>query len=137
MKRSIPSEAQDSLLQDLLYEGYDFFTGVPDSSLKRFLRDLAIKPPPSVTHVRATWEAEAVGLAVGAMLSGRKACVYLQNSGLCFALNPLTSLCIPYEVYPLLVIGHRHTLPQHEVMGMVDEKLLNTIGWQNYIMVMH
>jgi phosphonopyruvate decarboxylase len=76
-----------------------------------------------------------VGIAVGAMMSGRKACVYFQNSGLGNAINPLTSLCIPHEITPLLVVGHRHTLPQHRVMGEVDEKLLQVIGYSRYIIV--
>ena len=72
---------------------------------------------------------------MGAELAGRKACVYLQNSGLGNILNPITSLCIPHEITPLLVIGHRHTLPQHEVMGKVAEQLLQVIGYSRYIIV--
>ena len=62
-------------------------------------------------------------------------CVYLQNSGLGNIINPLTSLCIPYDIHPLLVIGHRHTLPQHKVMGEADDDLLKLIGYTNYIIV--
>jgi hypothetical protein len=42
---------------------------------------------------------------------------------------------MPFEIKPLLVIGHRHTLEQHKVMGETDEKILQTIGYQNYIIV--
>jgi hypothetical protein len=35
----------------------------------------------------------------------------------------------------LLVVGHRHTLPQHRVMGEVDERLLDLLGWTNYLLV--
>jgi phosphonopyruvate decarboxylase len=80
-------------------------------------------------------EAHAVAMAFGAELVGKKSCVYMQNSGLGNAINPLTSLCIPHGVYPLLVIGHRHTLPQHKVMGEVDRKLLDLIGYENFIIV--
>ena len=86
-------------------------------------------------HVEATWEAEAIGIATGAFLAGRKPCVYLQNSGLGFILNPLTSLCLPYDIDLLLVIGHRHTLPQHKIMGEEDEKILDIINWDNYVLV--
>ena len=61
--------------------------------------------------------------------------VYLQNSGLGNCINALTSLCIPHGIHPLLVIGHRHTLPQHEVMGRVDKKMLDLIGYVDYIIV--
>tara|TARA_Y100000114_G_scaffold58753_1_gene53736 strand:+ start:9170 stop:9565 length:396 start_codon:yes stop_codon:yes gene_type:complete len=113
-------------------EGYNFFTGVPDSALKRFQNDI-IKS--NYDNIIATHESQALAIAFGAELAGKKSCVYLQNSGLGNIVNPLTSLCIPFDVKPLLVIGHRHTLPQHKVMGEIDEALLKLIGYTNYILV--
>ena len=130
MKRATSDEG---LLERLLGEGYDFFTGVPDSGLKRFISD--VSQLPDDMHVPATWEAEAVAIAAGASLAGRRACVYLQNAGLGHAVNPLTSLCIPYGIELLLVVGHRHTLPQHRVMGEVDEGLLELLRWPTYLIV--
>jgi phosphonopyruvate decarboxylase len=121
------------LLADLLYEGYDFFSGVPDSGLKKFIADLYGLPDRQ--HIPATGEAEAVALAAGAYLAGRRPSVYLQNAGLGHTINPLASLCIPYEIEVLLVIGHRHTLPQHRVMGEIDQQLLELIGWEHYLIV--
>jgi len=117
-------------LETLINDGYNFFTGVPDSGLKYFINDI-IKS--NYKHIVATNEGQAIGIAVGAELAGKKSCVYLQNSGLGNIINPLTSLCIPHNIKPLLIIGHRHTLPQHKVMGDVDEKLLKLIGYSNYI----
>ena len=125
--------SDSGLLADLLNEGYDFFTGVPDSGLKQFIAD--VQELPDGQHVRATWEAEAVGIAAGAYLAGKKPCVYLQNAGLGHTVNPLTSLCIPCGIDLLLVVGHRHTLPQHKVMGEIDERLLELMGWTNYLIV--
>ena len=118
--------------KSLLDEGYNFFTGVPDSGLKYFINDIIES---DIKHIVATNEGEAIGIAVGAELVGKKSCVYLQNSGLGNIINPLTSLCIPYDIHPLLVIGHRHTLPQHKIMGEVDDDLLKLIGYANYIIV--
>ena len=118
--------------QNLIDDGYNFFTGVPDSGLKMFINDI-IKS--DYKHIVATNEGQAIGIAVGAELVGKKSCVYLQNSGLGNIINPLTSLCIPYDIHPLLVIGHRHTLPQHKVMGEVDDDLLKLIEYTNYIIV--
>lgn len=129
--RTVTSD--EGLLAELLDEGFDFFTGVPDSGLKRFITDLASLDP--ARHVCATWEAEAVGIAAGAWLAGARPVVYLQNAGLGHTINPLTSLCIPHGIEPLLVIGHRHTLPQHRVMGEVDEAILALVGWTNYVLV--
>lgn len=121
------------LLAALLEEGYDFFSGVPDSGLKTFISEVYELPPQQ--HTPATWEAEAVAIAAGAHLAGRRSCVYLQNAGLGHTINPLTSLCIPYEIELLLVVGHRHTLPQHRVMGEIDARMLELIGWDDVIIV--
>ena len=121
-----------NLYENIVKLGYTFFTGVPDSALKPF-QDAIIDSKSN--HIIATNEGQAIGIAVGAELAGIKACVYLQNSGLGNIINPLTSLCIPHDISPLLIIGHRHTLPQHKVMGETDEKILKLIGYNNYIMV--
>ena len=120
------------LFNKLSLEGYNFFVGVPDSALKPFINSIIESPH---DHIIATTEGQAIGIAVGAELAGKKSCVYLQNSGLGNIINPLTSLCMPHEIKPLLVIGHRHTLPQHKVMGDVDENLLKLIGYDNYIII--
>lgn len=110
----------------------DLYVGVPDSLLKDFIKQIDDN---NRQHIIAVNEAHAVAIAFGAMLAGKTPCVYLQNSGLGNIINPLTSLCIPSNICPLLVIGHRHTLPQHKIMGNIDEKLLNLIGYKNYILV--
>jgi len=133
MKLSIHKNDQKLLFNKLIDDGYDFFTGVPDSTLKDFIS--LINESSDIDHIKATWEAEAIGIASGAYLAGKKPCVYMQNAGLGFALNPLTSLCIPYNIKMMLVIGHRHTLPQHKVMGDVDSFILDTVGWNDYILV--
>jgi phosphonopyruvate decarboxylase len=125
--------SDEGLLEELVADGHDFFTGVPDSGLKRFLADVWELPPEQ--HVPATWEAEAVGIAAGASLAGRKPVVYLQNAGLGHAVNPLASLCIPFGIEMKLVVGHRHSLPQHRVMGEIDEPLLDLLGWDDYVLV--
>ena len=122
----------DGLFKDLIAQGYNFFTGVPDSALKVFQNDIINSNFPNII---ATHESQAVAIAFGAQLVGKKPCVYLQNSGLGNLINPLTSLCMPFDVNPLLVIGHRHTLPQHKIMGETDEQILKVIGYKNYIIV--
>jgi len=122
----------DDLFNILVEKGYDFFTGVPDSALKKFQNDILNSELP---HVAATHESQAIAIAFGAMLAGKKSCVYLQNSGLGNAVNPLVSLCIPFGVTPLLVIGHRHTLPQHKIMGEIDKELLDLIAYKDYLII--
>ena len=119
-----------SLFSTIENMGYNFFTGVPDSALKEFQDDIIQS---DYQHVIATNEGQAIGNAVGAELAGKKACVYLQNSGLGNAINPLTSLCLPFKVCPMLVIGHRHSLPQHKIMGEIDGTIMKLIEYPTYI----
>ena len=123
---------QEKLFQDLIDQGYDFFTGVPDSALK-VLQNKIIDS--GFTNIIATHESQALAIAFGASLAGKRPCVYLQNSGLGNLVNPITSLCRPFNVSPLLIIGHRHTLSQHKIMGEIDEELLKIMGYDNYILV--
>lgn len=112
--------------------GTDVYVGVPDSLLKLFIYEI---DKANIEHIPAVNEAHAIGIAFGLMLAGKTPCVYLQNSGLGNVINPLTSLCIPSNICPLIVIGHRHTLPQHKIMGEIDDKLMNLIKYNNYIIV--
>lgn len=79
-------------------------------------------------------EGLALSDAAGAWLGGRRQAVFLQNSGFGNLLNPLTSLCQPYEIPVLAFMSMRgwpdpsRDEPQHEVMGTTVESLLSTIG---------
>ena len=108
-----------------------FVTGVPDSLLESFCACILSRCPPE-RHVIATHEGSAVGLAIGHYLAtGRPALVYMQNSGLGNAVNPLTSLADPqvYAVPMVLMIGWRgeilddgrqlHDEPQHVKQGQI------------------
>jgi phosphonopyruvate decarboxylase len=83
------------MFDDLVEQGYNFFTGVPDSGLKKFQNKIIES---DFVHIPAVHESQAVAIAFGASLSGFKPCVYLQNSGLGNIINPLTSLCLPSNV---------------------------------------
>ena len=50
-----------------LPNGYDFFTGVPDSRLKFFIRQIENS---GFNHIPALNEGQAIGIAVGAELAG-------------------------------------------------------------------
>ncbi len=105
-------------------EGIDFFSGVPDSLLKDFLAYVTEHTPPERNIITAN-EGGAVALAVGYYLSTKKlGLVYMQNSGLGNAVNPLLSLADPavYSIPMLLMIGWRgepgvKDEPQHIKQG--------------------
>jgi phosphonopyruvate decarboxylase len=119
--------------------GVTFFAGVPDSLLQAFCAHVA-KRMPAERHVIAANEGSAVGLVAGYHLAtGGIGCVYLQNSGLGNAVNPLTSLMDPrvYAIPALLVIGWRgeildgtqlHDEPQHVTQGRITLDLLDCLA---------
>jgi len=125
-----------SLLFDALTaQGISFFVGVPDSLLKHFCFYLADHAQPS-QHIITANEGSAVALAVGHHLAtGSTPLVYMQNSGLGNAINPLTSLADSevYGIPMLLLIGWRgepgkKDEPQHVKMGKVTVGLLEAVG---------
>jgi phosphonopyruvate decarboxylase len=71
-------------------------------------------------------------MAAGAWLAGRKTVVMCQNSGLGNAVNPLTSLSVPFRIPTLLVVTWRGQPgigdePQHELMGQITDRLLDAM----------
>ena len=110
--------------------GFDFSTGVPCSILKDVIYHLSIDP--DITYIPATREDEALGIATGAYLAGRKSIVLMQNSGLGNSINALASLVILYKIPILLLITWRgyegKDAPEHLVIGKSIIKLLEDIG---------
>ena len=78
----------NTLINLLKKNNINFFTGVPDSVLKELSSFLQNKGKKD--HVIATNEGSAVSIGIGHYLSTKKTpCIYMQNSGLSNALNPL------------------------------------------------
>ena len=122
-------------------EGVDFFAGVPDSLLKHFCTFIR-QNVPETGNIITQNEGGAIALAAGHYLStGHLPLVYMQNSGIGNAVNPLLSLADP-EVYSLpllLLIGYRgepgvHDEPQHKKQGMVTPALLEAMRYPYFIL---
>jgi len=111
-------------------QGFDFFTGVPCSILKAVINNLS--EAPDVPYIPATREDEAIGIATGAYLAGKKPAVLMQNSGLGNSIGTLASLVLLYEIPLLLLISWRgyqgKDAPEHLIMGKSTVKLLEDIG---------
>ncbi|MDP2652251.1 MAG: phosphonopyruvate decarboxylase [bacterium] len=115
--------------------GINFFTGVPDSLLKDFLAYIE-QEVPHENHITAANEGGAIGIATGYHLAtGKVPAVYMQNSGLGNAANPLTSLADKevYSIPMVLIIGWRgepgiKDEPQHIKQGRITTELLKTLG---------
>jgi phosphonopyruvate decarboxylase len=111
--------------------GFEFFTGVPCSLLKDLI-NYAIN---ECDYVAAANEGDAVAIASGAFLGGKKPVVLMQNSGLTNAVSPLVSLNYPFQLPILGFVSLRGEPgvpdePQHELMGQITTQLLDLMQVQ-------
>ena len=122
---------QQTLFEALDRLGVKFFTGVPDSLLNDFCLFMTNNIPDS-RHVMAANEGNAIGIAAGNyMATGNIPVVYMQNSGIGNAANPLLSLthdCV-YGIPMILVIGWRgdpsiNDHAQHKKQGELTPVLM-------------
>ena len=119
----------------LAANGTDFFTGVPDSLLKSFCSWVTGHASPG-SHICAVNEGAAVALAAGYHLAvGKIPLVYMQNSGIGNAVNPLLSLADGdvYAIPMVLLVGWRgepgvKDEPQHVTQGRVTCALFDAMG---------
>jgi phosphonopyruvate decarboxylase len=112
--------------------GVNFASGVPCAALKRILHYFLTDP--EMTYIQAAREEDAIGIATGAYLTGKKPIVLMQNSGLANSINAIVSLCIPYKIPILLLVTWRgypedkHEPPYHHVMGKSTIPIMNELG---------
>ena len=123
--------AADAFLEPAKERGFSFYTGVPCSFLTPLIN--RVISDPVLAYIGAASEGEAVAVAAGAWLAGRRTVAMCQNSGLGNTVNPLTSLNHPFRIPTLLIVTWRgqpglKDEPQHALMGQVTGSLLDTIA---------
>lgn len=118
----------------LINNQVDFFSGVPDSLLKNICAYITDNAPKK-NHIISVNEGNAIALAAGYHMATNKIpMVYMQNSGIGNAVNPLLSLNSEqvYRIPVLLMIGWRgepgvKDEPQHITQGEVTLDLLKSM----------
>ena len=121
-------------------KGIDFFSGVPDSLLKEFCLCIDSNSN-NKKHIIAANEGNAIAHAAGYYLgTGKVPLVYMQNSGLGNAINPLLSLCDKevYSIPLLMMIGWRgepnvKDEPQHVKQGKIQLAILESMGIKYFV----
>jgi phosphonopyruvate decarboxylase len=124
-----------SFVETAKLAGFSLYTGVPCSYVKPFIN--YVIDAPDLSYVGAANEGDAVAIATGAELGGKRAIAMMQNSGLGNAVSPLTSLNAIFRIPTLLIVtlrgepGGPKDEPQHELMGQITTRMLETmnIGW--------
>ena len=115
--------------------GYGHYAGVPCSFLTPFIN--TVIDADELSYISAANEGDAVAIAAGQALAGRRAVAMMQNSGLGNAVSPLTSLNWVFRLPILLIVTWRGAPevadePQHELMGQITTDMLTTmeIPWE-------
>lgn len=119
----------------------DFFTGVPDSTLRSLGDYLMNTKGIGSDHIIAANEGNSIGIAAGHYLAtGEVPIVYMQNSGIGNAINPITSLLNEkvYAIPCIFLVGWRgepgtSDEPQHKFQGEITIELLETVGIKVFI----
>lgn len=119
------------LIDSLVGRGVNIAISVPCSFLKSLLA--AIDADLRITHICAASEAEAVGIAAGAWLVGRRPILLMQNSGFFECLNSIASLLFPLSAPLLLIVSGRGAFgirdePHHAVVGRHFERFAEILG---------
>ena len=126
---------QEDLFNRISDLGIDFVTGVPDSLLNDFCL-YALSYFDEQHNIIAANEGNAIGIAAGYyMATGKVPIVYMQNSGIGNAMNPLLSLTHSdvYSIPMIIVIGWRgdpsikdHS--QHKRQGELSTTLMDDMN---------
>ncbi|BAZ40870.1 phosphonopyruvate decarboxylase [Calothrix sp. NIES-4101] len=117
--------------------GFEWYTGVPCSFLTPFIN--YVINDTQLTYISSANEGDALATAAGVVIGGKRAVVMMQNSGLGNAVSPLTSLTYIFKIPVLIICTLRGDVnlkdePQHELMGQITDKLLETMGipWEYF-----
>ncbi len=115
--------------------GFETYAGVPCSFLTPFINYVIQNP--ALNYYSCANEGDAVALAAGVALAGKRSVAMMQNSGLGNAVSPLTSLTWTFRLPVLLIVTWRaqpglKDEPQHQLMGPITPHLLETmeIPWE-------
>jgi sulfopyruvate decarboxylase subunit alpha len=127
-------DAAETIMDTLLENGVTHFTGVPCSLLKGLFR-LLESPECPARYLPAPREDSALGVASGLAVAGARPVALMQNSGLGYSLNVLTSFNLVYDVHlPLIVSWRGHDgddAVEHDVIGRELTRLLDVfdLSW--------
>ena len=129
------------IFNQLKKNNISLFAGVPDSLLSNFCSYLDDYAEPG-RHIITANEGNAIALAVGYYLStGKIGAVYMQNSGIGNAVNPLVSIADAdvYQIPLLMLIGWRgepgvSDEPQHVKQGRITPAQLDLLEIPYFIL---
>uniref|UniRef100_A0AAU3GSP1 Thiamine pyrophosphate-binding protein n=1 Tax=Streptomyces sp. NBC_01401 TaxID=2903854 RepID=A0AAU3GSP1_9ACTN len=130
----------EQLVQAFVDRGFSHFTGVPCSLLKGVFRVLegdGAAQGRDLSYLPAPREDSALGVASGLAAAGARPVVLMQNSGLGYSLNVLTSLNLIYDLHVPLIVSWRghdgNDAVEHDVIGRELTNLLDVFGLRHTV----
>jgi len=107
----------------------DMVLSLPCNMLSGVMQEIGRQ---SLTHISVCREEEAVGIAAGAALAGRRPLLLMQNSGLGNCINALASLTCLYRLPLFLLMSNRggagEQITAQVPMGQAAPRLLDVLG---------
>ncbi|MDG4808726.1 thiamine pyrophosphate-binding protein [Micromonospora sp. WMMD1120] len=124
LSTSSHSPHAQTIIDRLAHHGVTHATGVPCSYLKGLfsLLEAGARHAAGIRYLPAPREDTALGVASGIAVGGQRPVVLMQNSGLGYSLNVLTSFNLIYDVPLLLIVSWRGCpgagdAVEHDVIG--------------------
>ncbi len=109
-------------------------TYVPDNVLRPLIE--GCHADPFFTTFCAVREEEAIGIATGAIMAGKRAMVLMQTSGFATLPNVLASLPVAFQVPVVMVVSERGTLgefnPGQAIVCRTMRPILDSMGIEHH-----
>ncbi|MFQ5914478.1 MAG: thiamine pyrophosphate-binding protein [Nitrospinota bacterium] len=119
----------DLILQGLKEAGVSIVCTLPDSYLEEVYRKVAADP--DFEHVGVTNEWEGASIAAGVWLTGKRAALIMENSGLRVATEPLARLGLTHGIPVVMLMGYRGDVGEDQWYaiphGITMEPLLHAL----------
>ena len=131
-------ELAKRLVQGLNVAGIDFVTYLPETRLSQIIP--LIRDDPQMELIATASEQEAVTIAAGAILGGKQAAVYMENTGIYVSSYSLLAVGKQLGVPILLVVGYLGGVPDrrnsflYATIGSHTVPLLQGLGIEYMIL---
>jgi len=123
-------EAVEAVIAGLKDAGVSIVCYLPDSLLKELYP--ALDADPDIRTIRVTNEGEGAAICGGVFLSGKRAALIMENSGLRAAIEPLARMGMGAGIPVVMLMSYRGELGENNWWaiphGMTMEPLLQAMG---------
>jgi len=111
---SSPQERSQAVIEGLDAIGLDYVLHLPSSTLAAVIRHLDAQP--GLRSFPVTREEEAIGIASGLALAGKKAALVIQDNGIGNLLTALNTFPLAYHLPVFLLVSRRGGLNEYNSM---------------------